>query len=121
MSIACVDWSRVKKYDSGASRPVYDIVTGNESADCMGDSRWAESKKIAACFLFGKTGHVGLILLEQDRTVSNHQKNQENQPPKTTETPYVKDKLRCKRFSTPEETHDAFRTHGLEIPQSEWQ
>ena len=35
--------------------------------------------------------------------------------------PYVKNKMRGQRFSTPEEAVDAFRMHVLEIPQSEWQ
>ena len=35
--------------------------------------------------------------------------------------PYVKNKMRGPRFSIPEEAVDAFRTHVLEIPQSEWQ
>ena len=34
--------------------------------------------------------------------------------------PYVKNKMRGQRFSTPEETVDAFRMHVLEIPRSEW-
>lgn len=34
--------------------------------------------------------------------------------------PYVKNKLRGQRFSTPEEAVAAFRMHVLEIPQSEW-
>ena len=32
--------------------------------------------------------------------------------------PYVKNKIRGQRFSTPEEALDAFRMHVLEIPQS---
>ena len=35
--------------------------------------------------------------------------------------PYVINKMRGQRFSTPEEAVDAFRMHVLEIPQSEWQ
>ena len=35
--------------------------------------------------------------------------------------PYVKNKMRGQRFSTHEETVDAFRMHVLEISQSEWQ
>ena len=35
--------------------------------------------------------------------------------------PYVKNKMKGQRFSTPEEAVDAFRMHILEIPQSEWQ
>ena len=35
--------------------------------------------------------------------------------------PYVKNKMRGQRFSTPKEAVDAFRMHVLEIPQSEWQ
>ena len=35
--------------------------------------------------------------------------------------PYVKNKLRGPRFMTPEERAHVFRTHVLEIPQSEWQ
>ena len=35
--------------------------------------------------------------------------------------PYVKNKMRGQRFSTPEEAVDAFRMHVVEIPQSEWQ
>ena len=34
-------------------------------------------------------------------------------------SPYVKNKIRGQRFSTPEEVVDAFRMHILEIPQ--WQ
>ena len=34
---------------------------------------------------------------------------------------YVKNKMRAHRFSTPEETVDAFRMHVLELPQSGWQ
>ena len=35
--------------------------------------------------------------------------------------PYVKNKMRDQRFSTPEKTVVAFRMHVLEIRQSEWQ
>ena len=35
--------------------------------------------------------------------------------------PYVKNKMRDQRFTTPEGTVHAFRIHVLEIPQSEWQ
>ena len=35
--------------------------------------------------------------------------------------PYVRNKMRGQRFSTPEEMVDASRMHVLEIPQSEWQ
>ena len=35
--------------------------------------------------------------------------------------PYVKNKIKPQRFSTPEETVDAFRMHVSEILQSEWQ
>ena len=35
--------------------------------------------------------------------------------------PYVKNKMRGQRFSTPEEVVDAFRMHVLETLQSEWQ
>ena len=35
--------------------------------------------------------------------------------------PYVKNKMRDQRFSTPEEVVDAFRMHVFEIIQSEWQ
>ena len=34
---------------------------------------------------------------------------------------YVKNKMTGQRFSTPIEAVDAFRTHVLEITQSEWQ
>ena len=34
--------------------------------------------------------------------------------------PYVKNKMRAQRFSTPEKAVDAFRMHVLEISQSEW-
>ena len=35
--------------------------------------------------------------------------------------PYVRNKMRGQRFSTPEEAVDAFRMPVLEIRQSEWQ
>ena len=35
--------------------------------------------------------------------------------------PYVKNRMRVQRFSTPEEAVNAFRKHVFEIPQSEWQ
>ena len=35
--------------------------------------------------------------------------------------PYVKNRMRGQRFSTPDEAVYAFRKHVLEIPQSEWQ
>ena len=34
--------------------------------------------------------------------------------------PYVKNKLRGQRFSTPEEAVDAFKSHVSDIPTSEW-
>lgn len=34
--------------------------------------------------------------------------------------PHIKNKLRGQRFSTPEEAVDAFKTHVLELPQSDW-
>ena len=35
--------------------------------------------------------------------------------------PYVKNKMRGQRFTTPEEAVNAFRMYVFEIPQSEWQ
>ena len=35
--------------------------------------------------------------------------------------PYVKNKMRAQRFSTPDEGVDVFRMHVMEIPQPEWQ
>ena len=35
--------------------------------------------------------------------------------------PYVETEMRGQRFSTPDETVNAFRMHVLVIPQSEWQ
>ncbi|EFN72051.1 hypothetical protein EAG_00124, partial [Camponotus floridanus] len=34
--------------------------------------------------------------------------------------PNIKNKLRGQRFSMPEEAVDAFKTHVLEVPLSEW-
>ena len=34
--------------------------------------------------------------------------------------PYIKNKMRGQRFSTPGEEVDVFRMHVLKIPQSEW-
>ena len=34
--------------------------------------------------------------------------------------PFVKNKMRGQRFSTPEEAVEAFKAHVLEIPASEW-
>ena len=121
-----------------------------------------------AC-LFGKTGHVAIVPVEQRRTVNSErytticlpvvfQERKENQPPKTdplyhdnasshtsaqttvflstknidlmSHPPYSPDlapkmhvkkhKMRGQRFSTPQETVDAFRMHVMEIPKSEW-
>ena len=91
---ARVDWSQemLQKYDRGASKHVYDFVTGDESWICEYEPEskqqstvWVShdesnptkvartrstSKQIIACF-FGKTGYVAFILLEQRRTVNS--------------------------------------------------
>ncbi len=185
----------LKKYDRGASKHVYDIVTGDESwiyayepESKQQSTVWvfqdepnptkvvrarSTSKQMVACF-FGKTGHVATVPLEQRRTVNSewytticlpvvfqeirktnrqrritlHQDNASSHtsaqttaflstqnielmghPPYSPDLapndfflfPYVKNKLRGQRFSTPEEAVAAFRMHVLEVPHSEWQ
>ena len=82
----------VEKYDRGASKDVYKIVTGNESWIYAYEPEtkkqsivWvfedepdptkvvhgrSTSKQMVACF-FGKTGHVATVPLEQRRTVNS--------------------------------------------------
>ena len=91
---ARVDWSKemLQKYDRGASKHVYDIVTGDESwiyayepESKQQSTVWvfqdepnptkvararSTSKQMIACF-FGKTGHVAIVPLEQRRTVNS--------------------------------------------------
>ena len=185
----------LEKYDHGASKHVYDIVTGDESwiyayepESKQQSTVWvfqdepkptkvvrtrSTSKQMVACF-FGKIGHFATIALEQCRTVNSewytthclpvvfqeirktnlrrriilHHDNASSHtsaqttaflstqsivlmkhPPYSPDLapndfflfPYVKNKLRGHRFSTPEEAVDAFRKHVLEIPHSEWQ
>ena len=90
---ARVDWSKemLQKYDRGALKHVYDIVTDEESwiyaykpESKQQSTVWvfqdepnptkvarsrSTSKQIIACF-FGKTGHVAIVPLEQRRTVN---------------------------------------------------
>ena len=85
---ARVDWCKemLKKYDSGASKDVYKIDTGNESwiyayepETKQQSTVWvfkdepnptkvvygrSTLKQMVACF-FGKTGHVATVPLEQ--------------------------------------------------------
>ena len=89
-----VDWSKemLQKYNRGASKHVYDIVTGDESwiyvyelESKQQSTVWvfpdepnptkvartrSTSKQMIACF-FGKTGHVAIVPLEQRRTVNS--------------------------------------------------
>lgn len=91
---ARVDWCKemLKKFDRGASKDVYKIVTGDESwiyayepETKQQSTVWvfedepnptkvvrarSTSKQMVACF-FGKTGHVATVPLEQRRTVNS--------------------------------------------------
>ena len=89
---AGIDWSQemLQKYDRGASKHVYDIVSGDESwiyayepeskqqstvfQDEPNPTKVARArstfKQMIACF-FGKTGHVPIVPLEQRRTVNS--------------------------------------------------
>lgn len=91
---ARVDWCKemLKKYNRGASKDVYKIVTGDESwiyayepESKQQSTVWvfqgepnptkvvrarSTSKQMVACF-FGKTGHVATVPLEQRRTVNS--------------------------------------------------
>lgn len=91
---ARVNWSQemLKKFNRGASKHVYDIVTGDESwiyayepESKQQSTVWvfqgepnptkvvrarSTSKQMVACF-FGKTGHVLTVPLEQRRTVNS--------------------------------------------------
>ena len=182
-----------KKYDRGASKHVYDIVTGDELWIYVYESESKQqstvlvfqdkpnptkvvsarssSKQMIPCF-FEETGHIAIVPLEPSRTVNSewyttiglpvvfqeirqthwrrritlhHDKASSHTSAQTTAVlstqnidlmshpphipdlapndlclfPYVKNKMRGQRFSTPEEAVDAFRMHILEIPQSE--
>lgn len=91
---ARVDWSRkmLRKFNKGASKDVYKIVTGDESwiyayepETKKQSTVWvfqdesnptkvvrarSTSKQMVACF-FGKTGHIATVPLEQRRTVNS--------------------------------------------------
>ena len=91
---ARVDWCKqmLKKYNGGASKDVYKIVTGDESwiyayepETKQQSTVWvfqdepnptkvvrarSTSKQMVACF-FGKTGHVATVPLEERRTVNS--------------------------------------------------
>ncbi|XP_025158379.1 histone-lysine N-methyltransferase SETMAR-like [Harpegnathos saltator] len=91
---ARVDWLKemLKKYDCGASKHVYDIVTGDESwiyayepESKQQSTVWvfqdepnptkvvrarSTTKQMVACF-FGKTGHMATVPLVQCRTVNS--------------------------------------------------
>ena len=82
----------LQKYDRGASKQVYDIVTDDESWIYAYEPESKQqsivrvfqvesnptkvaqaritSKQMIACF-FGKTGHVAIVPLEQCRTVNS--------------------------------------------------
>ena len=80
----------LQKYNGGASKDVYMIVTGDESWICAYEPETkptvgvfedessptkvvrerSTSKQMVACF-FGKTGHVATVSLEQRRTVNS--------------------------------------------------
>lgn len=92
---ARVDWCRkmIEKFNAGASKEVYKIVTGDESWIYAYDPErkqqstvWvflgelnptkvvrarSVSKQMVACFLCGKTGHVATVPLEERRTVNS--------------------------------------------------
>lgn len=193
---ARVDWCKemLKKYDKGASKNIYKIVTGDESwiyayepetkqqstvwvfQDEANPTKVARarstSKQMIACF-FSKTGHVATVPLDNQRTVnsewytticlpevfeelrknnkrrriilhhdnaSSHTSNQTieylasekieimGHPPYSPDLapndfflfPFVKNKLRGKRFSTPEEAVSSFKNHVLELSASDW-
>ena len=83
----------LQKYDRGASKHIYDIVTGDESwiyvyepESKQQSAVWVfqdepnpkkggrarrSSKQIIACFFFRKTGHVAIVPLEQCRLVNS--------------------------------------------------
>ena len=89
-----VDWSKeiLQKLDRGASKHVYDILTGDESwiyayerESRQQSTVWlfqdepnptkltrtrSTSKQMIACF-FEKTGHVAIVPLEHRRTVNS--------------------------------------------------
>ena len=91
---ARVDWSKemLQKYDSGALKRVYEIVTSDESCICAYEPEskqqstvWvfqdepnptkvvrtrSTSNQMIACFL-GKTGHVAIVPLKQRRTINS--------------------------------------------------
>ena len=82
----------LQTYDRGASKHVYDVVTGDESwisayepESKQQSTVWlfqyepnptkvararSNSKHMIACF-FGKTGHAAIVTLEQRRTVNS--------------------------------------------------
>ena len=89
-----VDWSKemLKKYDRGASKHVYDVVTGYESwiyayepeskqqttvwvfqvePNSTKVARARSTSKQMIAYFFGKTGHVAIVALEQRRTVNS--------------------------------------------------
>lgn len=91
---ARVDWCKrmIKKYNGGASKDVYKIVTGDESwiyayepETKQQSTVWvfqdepnptkvrrarSTSKQMVACF-FGKTGHVATVPLQERKTVNS--------------------------------------------------
>ena len=66
----------LEKYDGGASKDVYMIVTGDKSliyayeSDTKQQSTMCTSKQMVACF-FRKTGHAATVSLEQRCTVNS--------------------------------------------------
>lgn len=193
---ACVDWCRkmISKYNCGASKAVYNIVTGDESwiyayeperkvqstvwvFQCEAKPtkvvRSRSVKKQMVAFFFTKIGPVATVALENQKTVnsewytticlpevfgklretnpkrriilhhdnaSSHTSHATNEyldtqkielmghPPYSPDLapndfflfPLIKDKLRGQRFSSPEEAVEAFKTHVLELPSSDW-
>lgn len=126
----------MKKYNRGASKSVYNIYTESWIYACEPETKqqstvWVfqdepnptkvvrarSTSKHMVAYFFGINGHVATVPLVKRCTVDSEWYTTICLP---VLFPSVKNKLRGQRFLKPKEAVEAFKTHVLEIPQSEW-
>ncbi|CAH1981952.1 unnamed protein product [Acanthoscelides obtectus] len=130
---ARVNWCQktLDRFNSGNSKNVYSIVSGEEKPTKVIRSR-SVSKKMDSTFV-SKAGHIAKIPLNEQITVTADwyiticlpkYLTEENVPDLSPNDfftfPKIRNKLRGQRFQSPEEAVDAFKNAVLDLPANEW-
>ncbi|CAH2001650.1 unnamed protein product [Acanthoscelides obtectus] len=133
---ARVNWCQktLDRFNSGNSKNVYSIASGNESwIYCYESENKRQSAVWMVATFVSKAGHIATIPLNEQRTATADwyttisSKNQPHPPyspdlsPNDFFTfPNIKNRLRGQRFQSPEETVDVFKNAVLDLPANEW-